>query len=67
MAALSQAPVTPRWNFSATIGKWQRGGRNERIRGHVRPIGALQALGEELGNPIGPQLTRLKRIAAALR
>jgi hypothetical protein len=33
----------------------------------IRPIGALQPLGDELGKPIGPQLTRLKRIAAALR
>jgi len=27
----------------------------------VRPIKALAALGEEMGNRIGPQLTRLKQ------
>ena len=31
----------------------------------IRPIKALQALGEEIGNRIGPQLSRLKEAAAA--
>ena len=31
----------------------------------VRPIKALQALGEEMGNRIGPELMRLKAAAAA--
>jgi hypothetical protein len=31
----------------------------------VRPIKALQALGEEMGNQIGPELARLKQAAAA--
>jgi hypothetical protein len=31
----------------------------------VRPIKALQALGEEMGNRIGPQLSQLKAAAAA--
>jgi hypothetical protein len=29
----------------------------------IRPIKALQALGEEMGNRIGPQLARLKEAA----
>ena len=31
----------------------------------IRPIKALEALGEEMGNRIGPQLARLKQAAAA--
>jgi hypothetical protein len=31
----------------------------------IRPIEALQALGEEMGNRIGPQLSRLKQTAGA--
>ena len=31
----------------------------------IRPIKALQALGEEMGNRIGPQLSLLKQAAAA--
>ena len=31
----------------------------------IRPIKALAALGEEIGNWIGPQLSRLKQAAAA--
>jgi hypothetical protein len=31
----------------------------------IRPIKALQALGEEMGNRIGPQLARLKEAAGA--
>jgi hypothetical protein len=33
----------------------------------VRPIKALAALGEEMGNRIGPELSRLKALAAAQR
>jgi hypothetical protein len=56
--------------FSANIGKWQLKGidlitfneAGEMIEFEVmiRPIKALQALGEEMGNRIGPQLARLK-------
>jgi hypothetical protein len=31
----------------------------------VRPIKALQALGDEMGNRIGPQLSLLKQAAGA--
>jgi hypothetical protein len=31
----------------------------------IRPIKALQALGEEIGNRIGPQLSQMKAAAAA--
>ena len=61
--------------FSANIGKWQLKGidlikfdeRGEIIEFEVmvRPIKALQALGEEMGNRIGPELARLKQAAAA--
>jgi hypothetical protein len=61
--------------FSANIGKWQLKGidlikfnaAGEMIEFEVmiRPIKALQALGEEMGNRIGPQLARLKQAAAA--
>jgi hypothetical protein len=63
--------------FSANIGKWQLKGvdlikfdaSGEMIEFEVmvRPIKALQALGDEMGNRIGPQLARLKEAAAALR
>jgi hypothetical protein len=63
--------------FSANIGKWQLKGidlikfndAGEIIEFEVmvRPIKALQALGEEMGNRIGPQLARLKEAAAAPR
>ena len=33
----------------------------------IRPIKALQALGEEMGNRIGADLARLKQAAAAAR
>ena len=56
--------------FSANIGKWQLKGidlikfneAGEMIDFEVmiRPIKALQALGEEMGNRIGPELARLK-------
>src|SRR3954467_13208847 len=61
--------------FSANIGKWQLKGidlikfnaAGEMIEFEVmiRPIKALQALADEIGNRIGPQLTRLKAAAAA--
>jgi hypothetical protein len=63
--------------FSANIGKWQlRGvdlitfneaGEMTEFEVMVRPIKALQALGEEMGNRIGPELSRLKALAAAPR
>src|SRR5712672_2344635 len=61
--------------FSANIGKWQlKGidlirfddqGKMIEFEVMVRPIKALQALGEEMGNRIGPELLRLKQAAAA--
>ena len=59
--------------FAANIGKWQLKGvdlineAGEMIEFEVmiRPIKALQALGEEMGNRIGPQLSQLKAAAAA--
>jgi len=63
--------------FSANIGKWQLKGidlvkfndAGEMIEFEVmiRPIKALAALGEEMGNRIGPQLSRLKELAGAQR
>jgi hypothetical protein len=60
--------------FGANIGKWQLNGidlikfnaAGEMIEFEVmiRPAKALQALGEEMGNRIGPQLMRLKEAAA---
>ena len=59
--------------FSANIGKWQLKGvdlikfgeTGEMIEFEVmiRPIKALAALGEEMGNRIGPQLSQLKASA----
>ena len=59
--------------FSANIGKWQLKGvdlikfgeTGEMIEFEVmvRPIKALAALGEEMGNRIGPQLSLLKAAA----
>src|SRR5450631_3960105 len=61
--------------FSANIGKWQlRGidlitfsesGEIIEFAVMIRPIKALAALGEEIGNRIGPQLAELKQAAAA--
>jgi hypothetical protein len=59
--------------FAANIGKWQLKGvdlineAGEMIEFEVmiRPIKALQALGEEMGNRIGPELARLKDAAGA--
>lgn len=60
--------------FAANIGKWQLKGidlikfndAGEMVEFEVmiRPIKALQALGEEMGNRIGPQLAQLKQAAA---
>ena len=59
--------------FAANIGKWQLKGvdlikfndAGEMIEFEVmiRPIKALAALGEEMGNRIGPELIRLKAAA----
>ncbi|MEY2457868.1 MAG: hypothetical protein QOK06_3011 [Acidimicrobiaceae bacterium] len=61
--------------FSANIGKWQlkgidlikfnESGEMLEFEVMIRPIKALQALGEEMGNRIGPELARLKQAAAA--
>ena len=61
--------------FSANIGKWQlkgidlvkfnEAGEMTEFEVMIRPIKALAALGEEMGNRIGPQLTRLKLAAHA--
>ena len=61
--------------FAANIGKWQLKGvdlikvnaSGEIIEFEVmiRPIKALAALGEEMGNRIGPQLARLKQAGGA--
>ena len=63
--------------FAANIGKWQLKGIDlitfnelgEMVEFEVmiRPIKALAALGEEMGNRIGPQLSRLKEAATAPR
>ena len=63
--------------FSANIGKWQLkgidlirfnpAGEMADFEVMVRPIKALQALGEEMGNRIGPQLALLKQEAAGSR
>jgi len=63
--------------FAANIGKWQLKGvdlirfndRGEIIEFEVmiRPIKALAALGEEMGNRIGPQLSQMKADAGLQR
>src|SRR4030081_2811286 len=63
--------------FSANIGKWQlKGidlvkfddqGKMIEFEVMVRPIKALQARGEAMGNRIGPELARLKQAAATGR
>ncbi len=60
--------------FAANIGKWQlkgidlikfnEAGEMIEFEVMVRPIKALAALGEEMGNRIGPQLSQLKQAAA---
>jgi hypothetical protein len=59
--------------FGANIGKWQlkgvdlikfgETGEMTEFEVMIRPIKALQALGEEMGNRIGPELARLKQAA----
>jgi hypothetical protein len=61
--------------FSANIGKWRlkgidlikfdEAGEMTEFEVMIRPIKALQALGEEMGNRIGPQLAQMKAAAAA--
>jgi hypothetical protein len=61
--------------FSANIGKWQLkgvdlirfddAGKMVEFEVMVRPLKALQALGEEMGNRIGPELMRLKAASSA--
>jgi hypothetical protein len=61
--------------FAANIGKRQlkgidlikfnQAGEMVEFEVMIRPIEALQALGEEMGNRIGPQLSRLKQTAGA--
>jgi hypothetical protein len=63
--------------FAANIGKWELkgidlikfndAGQMIEFEVMVRPIKALQALGEEMGNRIGPQLSLLKQAAAVQR
>src|SRR6185312_14697590 len=63
--------------FGANIGKWQlkgidlirfdETGKMIEFEVMIRPIKALQALGDEMGRRIGPQLTRLKEMAAIQR
>jgi hypothetical protein len=63
--------------FGANIGKWQlkgidlirfnASGEMTEFEVMVRPIKALAALGEEMGNRIGPQLAALKQAAAVPR
>jgi hypothetical protein len=63
--------------FGANIGKWQLKGvdlikfndAGEMIEFEVmvRPIKALQVLGEAMGNRIGPELSRLKQAAGVPR
>jgi hypothetical protein len=57
--------------FGANIGKWQlkgidlikfnEAGEMVEFEVMIRPIKALQALGEEMGNRIGPQLAQMKQ------
>lgn len=61
--------------FSANIGRWQlkgvdlivfnADGAMTEFEVMVRPIKALQALGEEMGRRIGPQLTQMKQTMRA--
>jgi hypothetical protein len=63
--------------FSANIGKWQLkgidlirfddAGKMVEFEVMIRPIKALQALGDEMGSRIGPQLARLKESASRPR
>jgi hypothetical protein len=63
-------PADAGLEFSANIGKWQlkgidlirfnEAGEMAEFEVMVRPIKALQALGEEMGARIGPQLAKFK-------
>jgi hypothetical protein len=63
-------PYDAALEFSANIGKWQlkgidliqfnAAGEMTEFEVMIRPIKALQALGDEMGNRIGPQLALLK-------
>src|SRR3977135_280912 len=63
--------------FAANIGKWplkgigsiqfNDAGEMVEFEVMIRPIKALQALGEEMGNRIGPQLGQLKQAAGIPR
>ena len=63
--------------FLANIGKWQikgidlvKFGDASKMVGFevmIRPLWAMQALAEEIGNRIGPELTQLKQAAGGLR
>ena len=63
--------------FSAHIGQWQlkgldlirfdEAGQMVEFEVLIRPIKALQALGDEMGNRIGPQLAALKQAGAPQR
>ena len=63
--------------FSANIGKWQlkgidlikfnEAGEMTEFEVMIRPIKALQALGDEMGNRIGLELGQLKAAAAVPR
>lgn len=63
--------------FSANIGKWQlkgidlvkfnQAGEMIEFEVMIRPIKALQALAEEIGGRIGPQLTEMKAAASIRR
>ena len=60
--------------FAANVGKWELKGvdlikfnpAGEMVEFEVmiRPLQALQALAEEMGNRIGPQLMQMKQVAA---
>lgn len=66
-------PADAGLEFSANIGKWQlkgidlitfnEAGEMVEFEVMVRPIKALQALGDEMGARIGPQLAKLKAAA----
>jgi hypothetical protein len=75
--AFIASPHDAALEFGANIGKWQlkgidlitfnEAGEMTEFEVMIRPIKALAALGEEMGNRIGPQLARLKAAAGAPR
>ena len=71
-APLSAAPTTSRWNLPpisangssrASISSNSMSTGNDQFEVMIRPIKALAALAEEIGNRIGPQLARMKAAA----